>query len=93
MISSDFSKIEAGKLDLEILDFDLQSLLEDFASTFALRAYDKGLELLCSADPEVPPLLRGDPGRLRQILTNLAGNALKFTHEGEVAIRVSMVGG
>ncbi len=89
----DFSKIEAGKLDLEILDFDLQSLLEDFASTFALRAYDKGLELLCSADPEVPPLLRGDPGRLRQILTNLAGNALKFTHEGEVAIRVSIVGG
>jgi signal transduction histidine kinase/CheY-like chemotaxis protein len=87
----DFSKIEANKLDLEILDFDLEVLLEDFAATLALQAHEKGLELVCGMDPNVPALVRGDPGRLRQILTNLAGNALKFTHEGEVAIRVSMV--
>ncbi|MEW6259889.1 MAG: PAS domain S-box protein [Thermodesulfobacteriota bacterium] len=87
----DFSKIEAGKLDLENLDFDLQSLLDDFAMGLALKAHDKGLEFTCAADPDVPLLLRGDPGRLRQILTNLAGNAVKFTHQGEVAIRVSKV--
>ena len=86
----DFSKIEAGKLNLEILDFDLESLLDDFATTLALRAHDKGLELLCGADQDVPTLLRGDPGRLRQILTNLAGNAIKFTAAGEVAIRVTV---
>jgi two-component system sensor histidine kinase/response regulator len=87
----DFSKIEAKKLDLETLDFDLLSLLDDFAATLAVRAHDKGLELLCAADPAVPTLLRGDPGRLRQILTNLAGNAVKFTPAGEVAVRVSLV--
>jgi PAS domain S-box-containing protein len=87
----DFSKIEAKKLDLETLDFDLASLLDDFAATMAVQAHEKGLELLCSADPEVPPLLRGDPGRLRQILTNLTGNAIKFTHQGELAVRVSLV--
>jgi PAS domain S-box-containing protein len=87
----DFSKIEAGKLDMEVLDFDLRSLLDDFAATMALRTHDKGLELLCAADPDVPTLLSGDPGRLRQILTNLAGNAVKFTHQGEVAVRVSRV--
>jgi len=87
----DFSKIEAKKLDLETLDFDLSSLLDDFAATLAVRAHEKGLELFCAADPAVPTLLRGDPGRLRQILTNLAGNAVKFTHAGEVAVRVSLV--
>jgi PAS domain S-box-containing protein len=87
----DFSKIEAGKLELEILDFDLQSLLDDFAASLALKAHDKGLELLCAADPDVPTLLSGDPGRLRQILTNLTGNAVKFTRQGEVAVRVSRV--
>jgi PAS domain S-box-containing protein len=87
----DFSKIEAGKLDMETLDFDLQNLLEDFAASLALRAHDRGLELVCSSDPDVPSLLSGDPGRLRQILTNLAGNAIKFTHKGEVAIHVSVV--
>lgn len=85
----DFSKIEAGKLDLETLGFDLQSLLDDFAATMALQAHDKGLELLCAADHDVPVLLSGDPGRLRQILTNLTGNAVKFTHKGEVAVKVS----
>ena len=86
----DFSKIEAKKLDLEMLDFDLSSLLDDFAATLAVRAHEKGLELLCAADLDVPTLLRGDPGRLRQILTNLAGNAIKFTPAGEVAVRVSL---
>ncbi len=87
----DFSKIEAKRLDLETLDFDLSNLLEDFAATLAFRAHEKGLELLFSLDPEVPTWLRGDPGRLRQILTNLTGNAIKFTPAGEVAIRVSLL--
>ena len=87
----DLTKIEANKLDLETLDFDLSGMLEDFAATVAVRAHEKGLELLCSADPDVPLLLSGDPGRLRQVLTNLTGNAIKFTHSGEVAVRVSLV--
>ena len=87
----DFSKIEANKLDLEMLDFDLSSLLDDFAATLAVRAHEKGLELLCSAELDVPTMLRGDPGRLRQILSNLTGNAIKFTPEGEVAVRVSLM--
>ncbi len=89
----DFSKIEAGKLELETLDFDLQNLLDDLAVLSGLRAQEKGLELICSADPEMPTLLRGDPGRLRQVLANLVGNAIKFTHEGEVDIRVSLESG
>jgi PAS domain S-box-containing protein len=85
----DFSKIEAGKMELESLDFDLRPLLEDFASIMALRAHEKGLEFVCGADPAVPDSLRGDPGRLRQIITNLTGNAVKFTSQGEVSLRVS----
>ncbi len=87
----DFSKIEAMKLELEALDFDLTSLLEDLVATLAVNAHEKGIELFCAADPRVPTLLRGDPGRLRQILNNLAGNAVKFTSAGEVAVRVSLL--
>ncbi len=86
----DFSKIEAGKLDLEVIDFDLGLLLEDLVGLLAVKAAEKGLELVCLMDPEVPCLVRGDPGRLRQILMNLVGNAIKFTREGEVTVSVSL---
>jgi len=86
----DYSRIEAKKLVLEMLDFDLSSLLDDFTAMMAVHANEKGLKLLCFADLNVPTLLRGDPGRLRQILTNLVGNAFKFTNAGEVAISVSL---
>ena len=86
----DFSKIEAGKLDLEVIDFDLGLLLEDLSGLLAVKAAEKGLELVCLVEPEVPCLVRGDPGRLRQILMNLVGNAIKFTSEGEVAVNVSL---
>jgi PAS domain S-box-containing protein len=82
----DFSKIEAGKIELEILNFDLRTTLEDTAELFSMRAAEKGLELICRIDPVVPSYLRGDPGRLRQIITNLVGNSIKFTHQGEVLI-------
>ncbi len=86
----DFSKIEAGKLDLEILDFDLRITLEDTVELLAMRANEAKLELICQIDPAVPTFLRGDPGRIRQIIINLVGNAIKFTRKGEVAIRVSL---
>ncbi len=88
----DFSKIEARKLELETVSFDLSSLLDDFASTQAVAAQVKGLELLCAAGPEVPAFVCGDPGRLRQILTNLVSNAVKFTSAGEVVVRASVAG-
>ncbi len=84
----DFSKIEAQKLDLEVLDFDLRTTMEDITEMLAVKAEEKGLELAALVDPGVPSHLRGDPGRLRQILSNLGTNAIKFTHEGEVVIRV-----
>ncbi|WP_321491988.1 response regulator [uncultured Desulfobacter sp.] len=86
----DFSKIEAGKLDMESLDFDLPSFLDDFSRMMALKAHEKDLELICAASPDVPGLLQGDPGRLRQILTNLTGNAIKFTTAGEVVIKAQV---
>ena len=87
----DFSKIEADRLELEELDFDLRTSMDEFAELLALRAQEKGVEFICGIDPDVPVLVRGDPGRLRQILINLTGNAIKFTSEGEVAVRVSLV--
>ncbi len=86
----DFSKMEAGKLDLEILDFDLGNLLEEVLDILALKAKEKGLEFTGLMTPETPRRLRGDPGRLRQILMNLTNNALKFTKAGEVAIDISL---
>ncbi|MFN0130668.1 MAG: response regulator [Verrucomicrobiales bacterium] len=87
----DLSKIEARKLDLESMDFSLHDLLDDFVGIMALQAHEKGLVLGCVVAPDVPSGLRGDPGRLRQILINLTGNAIKFTSKGEVIIRVSVV--
>ena len=87
----DYSKIEARKLELETLNFNLFGLLDDFIGMMALRAQDKGIVLGCVVAPEVPSDLQGDPGRLRQILINLAGNAVKFTSRGEVIIRVRVV--
>jgi CheY-like chemotaxis protein len=84
----DFSKIEAGKLDLDTVDFPLRDSLGDTMKTLALRAHKKGLELACHVLPEVSDALVGDPGRLRQIIVNLVGNAIKFTDQGEVVVEV-----
>jgi two-component system, sensor histidine kinase and response regulator len=86
----DFSKIEAGKVELEQVEFDLHSCIEDALKTVALRADEKGLELLCEISPDVPAFVTGDPGRLRQVILNLTGNALKFTDQGEVALKVQV---
>ncbi|MBC7815322.1 MAG: PAS domain S-box protein, partial [Planctomycetaceae bacterium] len=84
----DFSKIEAGKLPLESLDFSVIDCLGDAIKSLGIRAHQKGLELVGHISPEVPDMLIGDPGRLRQVVMNLAGNAIKFTDEGEVVVRV-----
>ncbi len=86
----DFSKIEAGKLDLEYDDFDLRDQMGDSLHVLAVRAHRKGLELACRISPDVPPVLLGDPHRLQQIIINLVGNAVKFTNEGEVIVRVDV---
>jgi len=88
----DFSKIEAGKVDLEMEDFNLRDSLEATLKTLALRADEKGLELLCEIAPTVPEIVRGDSNRLRQVVVNLLGNAIKFTEEGEVALDVRVDG-
>jgi signal transduction histidine kinase/DNA-binding response OmpR family regulator len=85
----DFSKIEARKLQLDYVDFSVRDLLGDTMKALGLRAQQKGLELVCHILPDVPDALVGDPGRLRQVLLNLVGNAIKFTERGEVMVRVS----
>jgi len=86
----DFSKIEAGKLDLDAIPFNLRDSLEDTLRALALRAHQKQLELACAIAPDVPDELRGDPGRLRQVIVNLVGNAIKFTEHGEVVVSVKI---
>ncbi|MEN6438442.1 MAG: response regulator [Syntrophobacter sp.] len=87
----DFSKIEAGKLELECIGFDLREEVEEMMEVLADNAHRKGLEFICHIEKDVPGRLMGDPGRLRQILINLVGNAVKFTDEGEVVVRASLV--
>ncbi len=84
----DFSKIEAGKLDIEVIDFDLRKSVEDIVALPAVQAHVKGLEFAYQIDHDVPALIKGDPGRLRQIIMNLSTNAIKFTEQGEVVFRV-----
>jgi len=86
----DFSKIEAGKLDMENINFDLRPTLETLSDVMAMKANEKGVEFACLIHEKVPCLLRGDPGRLRQVLTNLTGNAIKFVEKGEVSIHVDL---
>lgn len=86
----DFSKMEAGKVDLETIDFNIRDSLEGTLKTLAFRADEKGIELLCDVADDVPEFARGDSGRLRQVVTNLVGNALKFTSEGEVELKVQL---
>lgn len=83
----DFSKIEAGRLEFETIGFNLRTLVEDVGYTIASRAQDKGLELACLVHPDLKTSLLGDPNRVRQVLVNLVGNAIKFTHQGEIVIR------
>ena len=87
----DFSKIEAGKLELERVDFDLRRTVEDVVELLAESAHNKGLDVVCAIPAEVVTLVKGDPLRLGQVLTNLMGNAIKFTERGEVVVRVSNV--
>src|SRR4029077_4161408 len=87
----DFSKIEAGKIDFEMIDFDIRETMEMTMKTLAFRADEKGLELLCDISPEVPEAIQGDSTRLRQVVLNLVGNAIKFTEKGEVALKLAVI--
>ena len=86
----DFSKIEARRLELELVEFELRETVGDTAKAIAIRAAEKGLELACDVSPDAPELLLGDAGRLRQVLLNVLANAVKFTNDGEVVLRVSV---
>ncbi len=87
----DFSKIESGKIEFEYINFNLLLMLDDIRRLLAYRADDAGLKLSCSIDPAVPLFLKGDPGRIRQVVTNLVGNAIKFTEKGSVTVNASLV--
>ena len=87
----DFSKVEAGKLELDLLDVDLRDTFEDVARLLSIQAHAKGLELTAQIDPNLPALLKADAGRIRQILLNLAGNAIKFTSKGEVSLEIKVL--
>nr|MBF0221389.1 response regulator [Desulfobulbaceae bacterium] len=86
----DFSKIDAGKLELEKIDFDLREVMDSISDILAFQAHEKNLEFVCQVLPKVPSKLVGDPGRLRQIIINLVGNAIKFTNAGEVVVSVTV---
>ena len=86
----DYSRVDAGSLDLEIIDFNIHSMLEDFVSSFSSKAKEKNLSLRLSMDPLIPGFIQGDPGRLRQVLANLTGNAIKFSSRGEILITTSL---
>ena len=86
----DFSKIEAGKLEMDSINFNLREILEETTKTFSLRAGEKHLELICDIPSNVPQLVQGDPDRLRQVLLNLMGNAIKFTDRGEVVLQAEV---
>jgi signal transduction histidine kinase/CheY-like chemotaxis protein/HPt (histidine-containing phosphotransfer) domain-containing protein len=89
----DFSKVESGKLELDEIDFDLHDCVTETMKSLALKAHEKGLELVCGIADDVPQRVMGDPGRLRQILLNLVGNAVKFTDKGEVTVKVMAANG
>ncbi len=86
----DYSKVEAGKLDLESLDFNIQTMLNEFVTAMGFRAKEKNLNLEFKLDPLIPGFVKGDPGRLRQVLINLTENAIKFTHQGSVTIEAKL---
>jgi len=86
----DFSKIEAGKLELDIVDVNLRDILETMAKELSLAAHAKGIEITCEVPPEIPELILADPTRLRQIVVNLMGNAIKFTERGEVSVTAAL---
>ncbi len=86
----DFSKIEAGKLDIETIDFDLRKSIDEIVTLPAVQAHTKGLEFICEIGNDVPTLIKGDPGRIRQIVMNLCTNAIKFTHKGEIYFKIDL---
>ena len=88
----DFSKIEAGRLELDLVDFDLRDSFADTLRTLAFKAAEKGLEVACAVSPEVPEMIIGDSVKLRQVIVNLVGNAVKFTEQGEIVVRVEAIG-